>query len=186
MRLHCIHHCLTWHYIPCIHTFNHIYALDMTHILCTMDQEPPQQALIHTGNLDSMYTMDLMSVMPQCIQLSWNALQHQTPLQLSFPTPNGSSFPLPSIPSSAQIEPHIWTPSSHNNQNNQNNYFYNANSHNNQNCPFYDTWELPFLQHMWIILLTHQYTCVRGRCKHGRNESSFAMAIVLIEFYLYS
>ena len=144
MRLHSIHHCLTWHYIPCIHTFNHIYALDMTHILCTMDQEPPQQALIHTGNLDSMYTMDLMSVMPQCIQLSWNALQHQTPLQLPFPIPNSSSFPLPSIPSSAQIEPHIWTPSSHNNQNNQNHYFYNANSHNNQNCPFYDTWELPF------------------------------------------
>ena len=184
MRLHCIHHCLTWHYIPCIHTFNHIYALDMTHILCMMDQEPPQQALIHTGNLDSMYTMDLMSVMPQCIQLSWNALQHQTPLQLPFPIPNSSSFPLPSIPSSAQIEPHIWTPCSHNNQNNQNHHFYNASSHNNQNCPFYDTWELPFS----TTYVNHPSgpPCVRGRCKHGRIESSFAMAIVLIEFYLYS
>ena len=28
-------------------------------------------------------------------------------------------------------------------------------------------------------------TCVRGRCKHGRNESPFAMAIVFIAFYLH-
>ena len=28
-------------------------------------------------------------------------------------------------------------------------------------------------------------TCVRGHCKHGRNESPFAMAIVFIAFYLH-
>jgi hypothetical protein len=27
-------------------------------------------------------------------------------------------------------------------------------------------------------------TCVRGHCKHGRDESSFARAIVFIAFYL--
>ena len=29
------------------------------------------------------------------------------------------------------------------------------------------------------------HTCVRGRCKHGRNESPFAMAIVFIAFSLH-
>ena len=29
-------------------------------------------------------------------------------------------------------------------------------------------------------------TCLRGRCKHGRNESSFPRARVFIAFYLHS
>jgi len=34
-------------------------------------------------------------------------------------------------------------------------------------------------------ILTSFSTCVRGRCKHSRNESPFAMAIVFIAFYLH-
>jgi len=99
----------------------------MTHIPCMMEQQPDPQASNHTGNPDFTHTMDLMGVMPQHIQQPWHTLYHQAPPHL-LPSTTSSSCPLPNIPISTQIDLHICSFS----------------SQNNENCPLYDTQAFPF------------------------------------------
>jgi len=81
--------------------------------------------------------MELTAVMPQHIQSTGNTLQCQPPLHLPSSLSFSNSCPLPSIPSSTWIEPHIppFSP--------QNNNHHQFSLNNNNQCPIYDmNWPL--------------------------------------------
>ena len=92
-----------------------------------MDQQSNIRAPSHN---ESTRTMDLTGVMPQRIQLTRNAPQHQTPPHLPFLPSVSQSHPLPSIPTTVRIESQNPIFSS---QNIENRHFP---SHNNENRPF--------------------------------------------------
>ena len=133
----------------CTHKLSHTYMpFTATHIPHMMDQSPIPRAPNLPGNPNGTCTMDITVVMPPCIQSSRSAFQHQTPPHLpSLP----SSCPLPSIPSTTRVEPHIPSFSLNNNQhrpiyntnNKQHHPIYDTNppltSHNNEKCPLYET-----------------------------------------------
>ena len=108
-----------------LHVYTHLHAYTHLHTY-TMDQQSNVQAPSH----ESMRTMELTGVMPQCIQLAKNTPQPQTPLHLPFLPSASQSHPLPSIPTTVHIESQNPIFSS---QNIENCHFP---LHNNEKCPF--------------------------------------------------
>ena len=138
----------------------HPYAymhFNATHIPRMMDRHSIAQAPSHLGNPDNTQLMVLTTVMPQCIQSARNAHQRQPPPHLPSIHSSSHSRPLPSILSFTQVELHIPSLSSHQNEhhhfssnNNKQRLFYDMNqpltSNNNEQCPFHDT-NQPFISH---------------------------------------